>query len=97
MCAFNRDGLCTIYAVRPLVCRNCHALDTNQRCKAENYGGELPAAHRFAPLESYVEYAQTLDRAMHHALGGQKNRKKARCIAVYELLTTDRWAARATG
>jgi Fe-S-cluster containining protein len=94
MCAFNRDGLCTIYAVRPLVCRNGHAVGTNARCKVENFDGELPEAVRFAPLERYVEEAQRADRAMHHALGGPKNRKQALCIAVHELLQSDRFAVR---
>ncbi len=87
MCAFNRDGLCSIYPVRPVLCRGCHALDTNERCKAENYAGELPRAHRYPPLERYIEYVQRLDRAMHHALGGEKNRKRALCQAVFEVLS----------
>jgi hypothetical protein len=95
MCAFNHGGRCVVYAVRPLVCRNCHALDTNERCKAENYHGELPTPARHGPLEAYVGEAQRLDRAMHHALGGERNRKRALCQAVYELLGDDRLAAKA--
>jgi Fe-S-cluster containining protein len=94
MCAFNAGGRCTIYDVRPLLCRNAHALGTNERCKAEAYAGALPEALHFGPLDRFVEKAQAADRAMHHALGGAKNRKQALCIAVYELLTSDRLAAR---
>jgi Fe-S-cluster containining protein len=94
MCAFNREGSCTIYPVRPLPCRSAHALDSDERCRPERYQGELPRAHPFAPLDKFVEYAQTVDRAMHHALGGERNRKRALCQAVHELLQSDRYAAR---
>src|SRR5262245_19609780 len=73
MCAFNHGGRCVVYAVRPLVCRACHALESNDRCKAENFAGELPKACSYPPLEKYIEKAQSMDRAMHHALGGERN------------------------
>jgi Fe-S-cluster containining protein len=95
MCAFNREGRCAIYAVRPVVCRNCHAVGTSERCQAERYDGRLPEAVRFPPLERYVAEAQRADKAMHHALGGPRGRKQALCVAVYELLTSDRHAAAA--
>lgn len=93
MCAFNRDGMCTIYPVRPLLCRDCHALDTNERCQAENFTGTFPEAYRHAPVERYVAHARTVDRALHHALGGSKNRKQALVQAVYELLTFEQYTA----
>src|SRR5262249_53175458 len=39
MCAFNRDGLCTIYPVRPVLCRSYHALDTSENCVPSDEGG----------------------------------------------------------
>ena len=30
MCAFNHEGACSIYPVRPAVCRKAHALDTSE-------------------------------------------------------------------
>ena len=39
-----------------------------------------------APLEKYVDYARDVDKAMHHALGGERGTKKALCQAVFELL-----------
>ncbi|MEO7093694.1 MAG: hypothetical protein ABI175_10615, partial [Polyangiales bacterium] len=38
MCAFNREGLCTIYAARPARCRKAHALETNANCGVEGTG-----------------------------------------------------------
>jgi len=32
MCPFNHDGACTIYPVRPSVCRIAHAVGTNEKC-----------------------------------------------------------------
>jgi Fe-S-cluster containining protein len=32
MCPFNHDGACTIYPVRPSVCRLAHAIGTNEHC-----------------------------------------------------------------
>jgi Fe-S-cluster containining protein len=32
LCAFNRDGECMIYPVRPVVCRSAHAIDGHARC-----------------------------------------------------------------
>lgn len=33
MCAFNHEGACSIYPVRPALCRKAHALDTSEHCK----------------------------------------------------------------
>lgn len=35
MCAFNHDGLCSIYEARPSRCRRAHALETNAGCGAD--------------------------------------------------------------
>jgi Fe-S-cluster containining protein len=85
LCAFNRDGLCTIYEARPLVCRNCHALDTNEHCRGDT-SSMIPARIKFEPLDDFAAYASTLNIAMHHALGGPRRRTKALCQAVYDLI-----------
>ncbi len=37
MCPFNADGgRCTIYPVRPSVCRTTHALDSNEKCQGQS-------------------------------------------------------------
>jgi Fe-S-cluster containining protein len=85
LCAFNRNGLCTIYAVRPVVCRNQHALDTPDHCRPD--AAEPAARLELAPLDEFVGRAGALGSAMHHALGGPRRRTVALCQAVYEALT----------
>jgi Fe-S-cluster containining protein len=40
-CAFNEGGLCSIYEVRPRLCRNGHALGTNERCNSDRLAARL--------------------------------------------------------
>lgn len=86
MCAFNVDGRCSIYRVRPIVCRHAHALDSNELCRAENYTGTIPVGMPYPPLDRAAERARALLKALHHALGGEKNRRMALCRAVAERL-----------
>jgi Fe-S-cluster containining protein len=85
-CAFNRDGLCTIYPVRPAVCRNCHALDTSDRCHPADATGTAATSLHFKPLEDFLRRARALSMAMHHALGRPRGQTEALCTAVYERL-----------
>jgi Fe-S-cluster containining protein len=84
LCAFNVEGKCTIYPVRPIVCRIAHALDTNENC----HGGATEAVHRatFVPLDQFVTRTRALLSAAHHAARGPKRRVEALCTVVYELL-----------
>jgi hypothetical protein len=84
-CAFNRDDLCTIYPVRPAVCRHCHALETADRCRAESY---LPSTMSFVPADRLLAVSRQVARAMHHALGGARATPMALCEAVHERLTS---------
>ncbi len=84
MCAFNRDGACTIYPVRPISCRTAHALETSEYCTG---AATQPAARaNFVPLEQFVARARKLLAAAHHAVRGPKGRVEALCNVVYELL-----------
>lgn len=86
LCAFNHDGLCSVYAARPNICRAHHALDTSERCRGD---AEVPPSSlAFVPLDEFLRRAGRLNSAMHHALGGARSRTVALCDAVYELLTT---------
>jgi Fe-S-cluster containining protein len=87
LCAFNHGGLCSIYEARPLVCRTYHALDTPDPCRADDDSGRAPAFLQFKPLDDFVKRARALGTAMHHALGGERQRTLALCQAVYERLT----------
>jgi Fe-S-cluster containining protein len=58
MCAFNRDGACTIYPVRPRVCRFFVALDTKERCDPDFDGGPILAG--YAALDAFMERSNEL-------------------------------------
>jgi Fe-S-cluster containining protein len=85
LCAFNHDGLCTVYEARPIVCRTCHALDTNEHCRGDT-SYTIPATIAFEPLAAFVARAAGIHTAMHHALGGGRARTMALCEAVYAML-----------
>lgn len=84
LCAFNRDGLCSIYSVRPVQCRHYHALDTAEHC---GYDSNTQPAHLdFKPLDEFLSRARLVGSALHHALGAPRMRMVALCTAVYEML-----------
>jgi hypothetical protein len=66
MCAFNRDGLCTIYDARPARCRKVHALDTNAACGPDGDGKVQYFEHR--QTEATFEEQEPMRGALHHAL-----------------------------
>jgi Fe-S-cluster containining protein len=82
LCAFNHDGLCSIYPVRPLGCRNAHALDTAERCVPDPPGGQPPSAVSFLPLEEFLQRATRMLRATHNAISTQRHHQEALCSAV---------------
>ncbi|HEY1553932.1 MAG TPA: hypothetical protein VGF94_03810 [Kofleriaceae bacterium] len=84
LCAFNVDGACSIYPVRPIVCRTAHALDSNAGC----IGGTVEPRQRatFVPLDQFVARTRGLLAAAHQAARGPKGRVEALCAVVYELL-----------
>ncbi|MFO0576584.1 MAG: hypothetical protein U1A78_21470 [Polyangia bacterium] len=86
LCAFNRDGECTVYPVRPLACRNAHAVETPTRCSGANVSGPPAARVEYQPLDEYLRGARTVLIAAHHAMGGERRRPQALCEAVHRLL-----------
>jgi Fe-S-cluster containining protein len=68
LCAFNQDGGCTVYPVRPMACRNAHAVETHERCSGANVSGPPAARLAFAPLDNYLPGAERVMRAAQHAL-----------------------------
>lgn len=84
LCAFNRDGDCTIYPVRPVICRTGHALNTSARCS----GASEESAERatFVPLDDFVKRTRSLLVAAHNAQRGSRGRPRALPLAVHELL-----------
>ncbi|MBL8631979.1 MAG: YkgJ family cysteine cluster protein [Myxococcales bacterium] len=86
-CAFLRDGRCSIYPVRPLGCRNAHALDTSAHCVADPPLGKPAQAVDFVPLTRLLQNATQLFHAIHNAKSSERHGQKSVCEAVYELLT----------
>lgn len=83
LCAFNRGGACTVYEVRPNVCRGCHALDTAEHCTAG--GSERPTVMEFPPLDQFMAKTRPLHMAAHAALRGRAAPEPL-CDAVHRLL-----------
>jgi Fe-S-cluster containining protein len=88
LCPFNANGDCTIYAVRPLVCRDAHACETNARCSPSYTGAQPPSRINFTPLESVLQKSHHVLQAAHNAVSARTNRHPPLCVAVYELLTS---------
>lgn len=94
MCAFNHDGACSIYPVRPMLCREGHAVDSNARCCVEVALVDPPRRLTFAPVEEFMKRANVLLRATHNAMAGKEkastrvNRAEALCELVYRLLSS---------
>ena len=98
MCAFNHEGDCAIYPVRPPACRNGHAVGTSARCSGANYGGRPASRLEYTPLDDFIARADAVLHAMHVAAGGDRRRAMALCEAVHRLLqsamSTERKAQR---
>lgn len=84
LCAFNRDGKCTIYPVRPLACRNAHALDTDANCRADS--PRPAAAVSFVPLARLLKDATRVLRAAHNATTPRRHEQQSICAFVHSLL-----------
>jgi Fe-S-cluster containining protein len=86
LCAFNQDGLCTIYDVRPMVCRNAHAVGTSAHCVGDDPSGKIPDRMESAQFDAWYEQARGAVRAAHHAIGGPKQRPASVVEAVHAIL-----------
>jgi hypothetical protein len=95
MCAFNHEGACSIYPVRPMLCREGHAIDSNARCCVDVALVDPPRRLTFAPVEEFMKRANVLLRATHNAVAAKEkastrvNRAEALCELVYRLLASD--------
>ena len=66
LCPLNQGGDCSVYPVRPLLCRSAHALETSERCGRMDKG-EVQALD-YTPLEQFIAKAKEALWAAHHAL-----------------------------
>jgi Fe-S-cluster containining protein len=89
LCAFNQGGMCTIYDVRPLVCRNAHAVGTADLCRAERPEGMAPTRVVSKQFDSWVLESRGRICAAHHAIGGPRMRAASLCDAVHAMLTAE--------
>lgn len=65
LCAFNHAGGCSIYPVRPAICRKAHALDTSANC----INASVPAQYYNHPeTEELYESQRPLRFALHKAM-----------------------------
>ncbi len=85
LCAFNHDGACTVYAVRPIVCRDAHALDTSADC-APGGSGEVSQLG-FPAIEAFRDDIRPLVAGLHGALRPGGEPPEPLCTAVHRLLT----------
>jgi Fe-S-cluster containining protein len=86
MCAFNHDGLCSIYEVRPAICRNTHALDTPDHCQPGAARG--PAVMGSAVMDSLMSRLEGVMGPLQDALRREEDSPPdALCEAVHRLLT----------
>lgn len=65
MCPFNHGGDCTIYPVRPALCRKAHALWTSDRCADDL--GEIDY-FAYAEVEAIYEAQEGMRTVLHAAL-----------------------------
>ncbi|MGE5185204.1 MAG: SEC-C metal-binding domain-containing protein [Acidobacteriota bacterium] len=82
MCAFNIAGACSIYPVRPALCRKTHALDTNTYCGSD--GGKVDY-YEHAETEALYEQQHEMRFALHSALR-PSGHLDLLCSAVHRLL-----------
>jgi Fe-S-cluster containining protein len=82
MCAFNHDGACSIYPVRPALCRKAHALDTNAYCASD--GGKVQY-YQHPETESLYETHRPMRFALHMVMR-PSGRLDLLCAAAHRLL-----------
>jgi hypothetical protein len=84
LCPFDDAGACTIYPVRPNLCRKVHALDSAEPCKTN---GEALAAD-FTPIDDFLARARDLEDAMQRALPAAPAHRSPLGLRVATLLAT---------
>lgn len=82
MCAFNHEGSCTIYPVRPAVCRKTHALDTSAHCTSFDSQAQC---YQHPETEEVYESQRPLRFALHQALR-PNGRLDLLCTSVHRVL-----------
>lgn len=66
LCPFNHDGDCTVYEVRPALCRTTHAINTRDKCQDETANAVETIAH--PAVEQVYEGQEGMRTALHASL-----------------------------
>ena len=80
LCAFNHEGACIIYPVRPMVCRHKHAIATAEHCQPAST--TPPTRIAFVPLDNLVALSRRVMRAAERAALGPRSGQEALCKIV---------------
>lgn len=86
MCAFNQDGNCLIYPVRPMVCRTAHAVTTNAHCHPSDDSGTPATRIAFVPVDNLIELTRQVLRAADRAARGAAATQESLCKTVASAL-----------
>jgi hypothetical protein len=83
MCPFNHDGGCDIYPVRPAVCREKEAVDSQEPCRQLDGTPRVPD---WMPIERFMDRIRDVADAMHAAIAPPPHRPFALADRVAALL-----------
>jgi Fe-S-cluster containining protein len=70
LCAFNKDGRCLIYEVRPMACRHAHAVGTAEHCHPSDTSGVKAQQIAFVPVDELLAMSRRVMRAAERSLRG---------------------------
>lgn len=82
LCAFNHQGACLIYPVRPMMCRTNHAVGTSEHCQPSDTSGTPPTRIVFPPVDNLVALSRRVLRAADRAALGPAAGHEALCKMV---------------
>jgi Fe-S-cluster containining protein len=86
LCAFNQDGKCLVYDVRPMLCRNAHAVGTSAHCHPADTSGTAATKIVFVPIDNLVELSRRVMRAADRAARGAAAGQESLCKTVASAL-----------
>lgn len=89
LCPLNVDGACSVYAVRPLPCRQVWVTGTAEYCMPSDNPGQPEAKLiTFDAFEALIAQGRTLSAGMQHVMG-EGIRRAPLATALLALLETD--------
>lgn len=86
LCAFNQDGKCLVYEVRPMVCRTAHAVGTSAHCHPSDTSGTPATTIAFVPIDNLMALSRRVMRAADRAARGPGAGQESLCKTVASAL-----------